>query len=117
MDGNHRLHFGAGDPKAQWPRLTTSIPFAMTIGLAPEAEASLFMDINDNQKAMNTAHLAHLKARLTGPERLAVADPALWIAEHLTDDLRMMVRPRTGAGSGPRARPAVNLAALKRALA
>jgi DGQHR domain-containing protein len=86
MDGNHRLHFGAGDPKHQWPRLTTSIPFAMTIGLAPEAEAYLFMDIIDTQKAMNTAHLAHLKARLTGPERLALADPALWMAERLTDD-------------------------------
>ncbi len=85
-DGNHRLHFGEGDPKYEWPPLAASTPFAMTIGLAPEAEAYLFMDINDNQKSMNTAHLAHLKARLTGPEKLAVEDPALWIAERLTDD-------------------------------
>ena len=80
------LNFGEGDPKYEWPPLTVSTPFAMTIGLPPEAEAYLFMDINDNQKAMNTAHLAHLKARLTGPEKLAVEDPALWIAERLTDD-------------------------------
>jgi len=85
-DGNHRLNFGEGDPKYEWPPLTVSTPFAMTIGLPPEAEAYLFMDINDNQKAMNTAHLAHLKARLTGPEKLAVENPALWIAERLTDD-------------------------------
>src|SRR5262249_26767424 len=85
-DGNHRLNFGEGDPKHDWPPLTASTPFALTIDLSPEQEAYLFMDINDNQKAMNTAHLAHLKARLTGPEKLAVEDPALWIAERLTDD-------------------------------
>jgi DGQHR domain-containing protein len=85
-DGNHRLHFGEGEPKYEWPPLNVSTPFAMTISVVPEAEAYLFMDINDNQKAMNTAHLAHLKARLTGPEKLAVEDPALWIAENLTDD-------------------------------
>jgi DGQHR domain-containing protein len=114
-DGNHRLHFGAGDPKYHWPRLTTSTPFAMTIGLAPEAEAYLFMDINDHQKAMNTAHLAHLKARLTGPERLAVEDPALWIAERLTDDAKS---PWDGlVHKGGQRTPGhprhVNLAALK----
>jgi DGQHR domain-containing protein len=85
-DGNHRFHFGEGDSKHDWPPLTGSTPFALTIGLPPEAEAYLFMDINDNQKSMNTAHLAHLRARLTGPEKLAVEDPALWIAERLTDD-------------------------------
>lgn len=85
-DGNHRLSFGEGDPKNQWPPLTESTPFAIAIGLSPEQEAYLFMDINDNQKAMNTAHLAHLRARLTPAEQLAAEDPALWIAEHLTDD-------------------------------
>ena len=114
-DGNHRLHFGAGDPKAHWGRLTTSIPFAMTIGLAPEAEASLFMDINDNQKTMNTAHLAHLKARLTGPERLALADPALWIAERLTDDPKSpwYGLVHKGGQRTPGHARRVNLAALK----
>ena len=87
-DGNHRLFFGEGDPKhlALFPPLTVSTPFAMTIDLEPDAEAYLFMDINDNQKTMNTAHLAHMKARLTGAEKLAQEDPALWIAEHLSED-------------------------------
>ena len=114
-DGNHRLHFGEGEPKYEWPPLSTSTPFAMTIGLPPEAEAYLFMDINDNQKSMNTAHLAHLKARLTGPEKLAVEDPALWIAEHLTDDPKSpwhgIVHKGGQRTQGLKRR--VNLAALK----
>jgi DGQHR domain-containing protein len=87
-DGNHRLCFGEGDPKnpSLFPPLTVPTPFAMTINLEPDAEAYLFMDINDNQKTMNTAHLAHMKARLTGDEKLAHEDPALWIAEHLSED-------------------------------
>ena len=114
-DGNHRLHFGEGDPKYQWPPLAASTPFAMTIDLTPEAEAYLFMDINDNQKTMNTAHLAHLKARLTAPERLAVEDPALWIAERLTDDPKSpwhgIVHKGGQRTQGLKRR--VNLAALK----
>jgi DGQHR domain-containing protein len=114
-DGNHRLHFGGGDSKYDWPPLTASTPFAMTIGLTPEAEAYLFMDINDNQKTMNTAHLAHLKARLTGPEKLAAEDPALWIAERLTDDSKScwhgIVHKGGQRTQGLKRR--VNLAALK----
>jgi DGQHR domain-containing protein len=87
-DGNHRLFFGEGDPKhpAIFPPLTVTTPFALTMDLDPDAEAYVFMDINDNQKTMNTAHLAHMKARLTGDEKLAQEDPALWIAEHLSID-------------------------------
>ena len=73
------------------------------------------MDINDNQKTMNTAHLAHLKARLTGPEKLAVEDPALWIAERLTDDPKSpwhgIVHKGGQRTQGLKRR--VNLAALK----
>jgi DGQHR domain-containing protein len=114
-DGNHRLYFGEGDTKNLLPPLAISTPFAMTIGLIPEAEAYLFMDINDNQKTMNTAHLAHLKARLTAPERLAIEDPALWIAEHLTDDPKSSWHGRVHKG-GQRTqgfKRRVNLAALK----
>src|SRR5215813_7093034 len=32
-DGNHRLNFGEGDPKHDWPPLTASTPFALTIDL------------------------------------------------------------------------------------
>jgi DGQHR domain-containing protein len=118
-DGNHRLHFGQGAPKYQWPPLTVSTPFAMTIGVAPERGASLFMDINDHQKAMNTAHLVHLKARLTGPEKLALEDPALWIAERLADDPKSpwYGLVHKGGQRTPGRTRRVNLAALRTGIA
>ncbi len=85
-DGNHRLNHGAGNQEEDWPPLDVSTPFCFTVGLAPEKEAFLFIDINDNQKAMNTSHLAHLKTRLTESEVLAIEEPSLWIAQHLVDD-------------------------------
>jgi DGQHR domain-containing protein len=86
-DGNHRLHFAGGDSHANQPPLDEiSVPFAMTIGLAPDAEAFLFMDVNDNQRAMNTSHLDHLKYRLTGEAPLMDTQPELVIAERLIDD-------------------------------
>ena len=38
-DGNHRLFFGEGDSKnpLQFPPLTVSTPFAMTINVVPES--------------------------------------------------------------------------------
>jgi len=85
-DGNHRLAYGGGNEQLQWAALDISTPFSLTVELDPDAEAIVFMDINDNQKTMNTSHLAHLKARLTDTERLQQEDPALWIAEKLCDD-------------------------------
>ena len=85
-DGNHRLFYGAGHPIYDWPPLDISTPFSLTIGLTPKQEASLFIDINDNLKAMNTSHLQHLQTRLIESERLASDDPALWIANKLVED-------------------------------
>jgi DGQHR domain-containing protein len=85
-DGNHRLFYGAGDSEYDWPPLDVPTPFSLTLGLTPEQEAALFVDINDNQKAMNTSHLAHLKTRLTPAERLASEQPDLWIADNLAKD-------------------------------
>jgi len=85
-DGNHRLFYGEGHPIYDWPPLDVSTPFSLTIGLTPLQEASLFVDINDNLKAMNTSHLQHLLTRLTPSERLATDDPALWIANKLVED-------------------------------
>jgi DGQHR domain-containing protein len=114
-DGNHRLHYAGGDEKRGWPPLDVSTPFCLTVGLSPEQEANLFMDINDNQKAMNTSHLAHLKARL-GPEEIIVRHhPDLWIAEHLADDAKSswhgMVHKGGERTQGLKRR--VNLAALR----
>ncbi|MBI4287883.1 MAG: DGQHR domain-containing protein [Chloroflexi bacterium] len=88
VDGNHRLYFGNGNDSEQWPPLDVPTPFCVTLGLDPKQEASLFIDINDNLKAMNTSHLAHLRTRLTESEKLAAEDPELWIANKLVDDAR-----------------------------
>jgi len=85
-DGNHRLFYGEGHPIQGWPPLDISSPFSLTIGLTPLQETSLFMDINDNLKRMNTSHLRHLQTRLTESEILAKDDPALWIANKLVED-------------------------------
>jgi len=85
-DGNHRLFYGEGHPIRNWPSLDVSSPFSLSIGLTALQEASLFMDINDNLKRMNTSHLRHLQTRLSESEKLAKDDPALWIANRLVED-------------------------------
>jgi DGQHR domain-containing protein len=85
-DGNHRLFYGTGDSESDWPALNVSTSFSIAVGLTAEQEAAIFVDINHNQKAMNTSHLAHLKSRLTQPERLADEEPPLWIATNLAKD-------------------------------
>jgi DGQHR domain-containing protein len=87
-DGNHRLYYGAGFPKRGWPPLDIPTPFSLTIGLTPEQEASLFKDINESQKRMNTSHLKHLETRLIPSEILAIKDPGLWIANKLVEDAK-----------------------------
>jgi hypothetical protein len=69
-----------------WPSLDIPTPFSLTIGLTALQETSLFVDINDNLKRMNTSHLRHLQTRLTESEILARDDPALWIANKLVGD-------------------------------
>jgi len=85
-DGNHRLFYGEGHPTRNWPPLDVSTPFSLSIDLTALQEASLFMDINDNLKRMNTSHLRHLQTRLSESEKLAKDDPALWIANKLVED-------------------------------
>jgi len=85
-DGNHRLFYGGGHPSRNWPPLDVSSPFSLSVGLTDLQEASLFMDINDNLKRMNTSHLRHLQTRLSESEKLAKDDPALWIANKLVED-------------------------------
>jgi DGQHR domain-containing protein len=89
VDGNHRLHYAAGHPRNEdeWKPLTEVYSsFAITIDYPAEAEVYLFVDINKNQKPMNTAHLAHLRFRMTPEQQLVAKEPELWIATRLTDD-------------------------------
>lgn len=114
-DGNHRLFFAEGHPRMEWPPLDVQTSFALVVGLTPDQEAFLFMDINDEQRAMNTSHLAHLRARLTPSEELAAEKPALWIAENLADDPRSPFHGMVYKGGERRrgeARRRVNLTAL-----
>jgi DGQHR domain-containing protein len=84
VDGNHRLEYGAGDERRQ--PLMASVPFQVHIGLTRDQERSLFVDINANQKGLNSSHLAILQGRLT-PDEMEIRDHRdRWIAKRLVED-------------------------------
>jgi DGQHR domain-containing protein len=85
VDGNHRLRYAAGDDRRE--PLTAVAPFQIHVGLTREQERSLFVDINANQKGMNTSHLAIMRARLTPEEEEIKNHPERWIANRLADDV------------------------------
>jgi DGQHR domain-containing protein len=84
VDGNHRLYFAAGDEKRE-PLLVNS-PFQLHVGLTRDQEGSLFVDINANQKGLQTSHLALLQHRLTEEEREIKEHLDRWITVKLTQD-------------------------------
>lgn len=84
IDGNHRLFFAAGDDKRE-PILHTA-PFQIHIGLDREQERSLFVDINANQKGLNSSHLAIMQNKLTPEENEIKEHLDRWIADKLTHD-------------------------------
>ncbi len=84
VDGNHRLYYAAGDDRRD--PLLACAPFQLHIGLTRDQERSLFVDINSNQKGLNTSHLAVMQGKLT-PEEQEIRDHLdRWIARRLTDD-------------------------------
>jgi DGQHR domain-containing protein len=84
VDGNHRLHYAEGDERRD--PLLEHIPFQLHVGLSRDQERQLFVDINANQKGLNTSHLAIMQSKLT-PEQLEIRDHLdRWIAKRLTDD-------------------------------
>lgn len=84
VDGNHRLHYAEGDDRRD--PLLDHIPFQVHIGLDRAQERSLFVDINANQKGLNSSHLAIMQSKLT-PEELEIRDNLdRWVAKRLTDD-------------------------------
>jgi len=84
VDGNHRLHYAEGDDRRD--PLLEYVPFQVHIGLTRAQERSLFVDINANQKGLNSSHLAIMQAKLT-PEQLEIRDNLdRWVAKRLTDD-------------------------------
>lgn len=84
VDGNHRLYYSAGDERRQPVYLPA--PFQIHVSLSKDQEASLFVDMNANQKGLNTSHLAWLVNRLS-PEETEMKDhPERWIALRLAED-------------------------------
>ena len=84
VDGNHRLYYAAGDDRRD--PLMVSAPFQIHVGLNRDEERSLFVDINANQKGLNTSHLAIMRARLTAEEQEIKDHPDRWIANRLAED-------------------------------
>jgi DGQHR domain-containing protein len=82
VDGNHRLHYADGKHKG-YPPIDKSVSFCLAYDLSLEKEITLFRDINNNQRRMNTSHLDNIEARLTPEEQLKREDPSLWIAREL----------------------------------
>ena len=71
VDGNYRLHYAEGDDRRD--PLLEYVPFQVHIGLIGAQERSLFVDINANQKGLNSSHLTIMQAKLT-PEQLEIRD-------------------------------------------
>lgn len=98
VDGNHRLNYADGnDPK--YPAIHKTVSFCMAYNLNLEQEISLFRDINDNQKRMNTNHLAKVQVRLTPEEKLKQKNPVLYIAHKLGEDTKSPLFGRVNYGS------------------
>ena len=84
VDGNHRLYYAAGDDRHD--PLLADAPFQIHFGLTREQEAKLFVDINHNQKGMNTSHLHVLQNRLTPEQQEIKENPDRWIAMRLAEE-------------------------------
>lgn len=85
VDGNHRLHYASGDHSG-FPPITKQVSFCLAYDLTAEAEITLFRDINDNQRRMNTSHLDNIAVRLSPEETRKRQDPPLYIAKKLSED-------------------------------
>jgi DGQHR domain-containing protein len=84
VDGNHRLYYAAGDDRRD--PLLAEAPFQIHIGLTQEQERSLFVDINSNQKGLNSSHLAVMQSRLTEDQLEIRTHLDRWIANRLSKD-------------------------------
>lgn len=112
VDGNHRLNYASGkDPK--YPPIQKTVSFCMAYDLTLEQEISLFKDINDNQRKMNTNHLAKIQVRLTSEEKLKTKDPVLYIAHKLGEDVKSPLYNRINYGSKKSKQLDIQLGAIR----
>lgn len=84
VDGNHRLWYAAGDARRE--PIMLMAPFQIHLGLSVQQEGSLFLDINANQKGLNSSHLSILRSSLTPWEEEIVRNPARAFAKRLVED-------------------------------
>jgi DGQHR domain-containing protein len=84
VDGNHRLYYAAGDDRRE--PILVNVPFQIHVGLTRNQERSVFVDINSNQKGLNTSHLDIMQSKLT-EEQLEIKDHLdRWITKKLAED-------------------------------
>lgn len=90
VDGNHRLELADGHTGV--PKIERPVSFCMAMGLTRVEEISIFRDINNNQKSMDTSHLDKIELRLSGEDLIKVRDPALYIASKLAEEEDSVVK-------------------------
>lgn len=84
VDGNHRLFYALGDARRKVA--TAIVPFQIHVGLSADQEANLFVDVNANQKGLNSSHLHILRSRLTPEEQELSLYPERVLARWLSTD-------------------------------
>jgi len=84
VDGNHRLYYAAGDDRRD--PILVDVPFQIHVGLTRDQERSIFVDINSNQKGLNTSHLDIMQSRLTAEEQEIKDHLDRWITKKLSED-------------------------------
>lgn len=84
VDGNHRLFYAGGNGRRA--AITEDVPYQIHVGLSPEQEANLFVDVNANQKGLNSSHLHILRSRLTPEEQELRDHPERAFARRLAED-------------------------------
>lgn len=112
VDGNHRLYYAGGNFPG-FPRIIKEVSFCLAYKLNLEEEITLFRDINDNQRRMNTSHLDNIEARLTPIEIQKREDPALYIARKLDQDKESPLYERVYEGGKKPGFFSIPLRALK----
>ena len=85
LDGNHRLQYADGKHQG-YQKIDAEISFCMATDLTLEDEITLFRDINNNQRRMNTSHLDNIEVRLSEDDKLKRKNPELYIATKLAND-------------------------------
>jgi DGQHR domain-containing protein len=111
VDGNHRLHFADGHNE-NYPAIDKIVSFSLAYNLTLKDEITLFRDINNNQRAMNTSHLDSIQARLSPEEEQKRQHPEIYIAKKLAEDSESPFYERIHLGGVKRVGQDIPLRAL-----